>query len=224
MRGHRPNITALDSYTEITPSGTGVHVLVQGTLPPRGRKKGDVEMYSYARFFTMSGSHLPGTPPSVEARQEALTALHVAVFGPQDAPRTPPQGNTVTLEDSALLAKAQAARNGAKFTQLWAGETALHGGDDSAADLALCNLLAFWTQDASQMDRLFRASGLMRAKWDARRGDQTYGERTIQEALAWQTQHYAPHAGVHWRQPARPPALTAHWRMVPTAEEPCSWR
>ena len=39
-------------------------------------------MYSYARFFTMTGWHLLGTPTTIEARQEALTALHLTVFGP----------------------------------------------------------------------------------------------------------------------------------------------
>jgi hypothetical protein len=99
------------------------------------------------------------------------------------------------LEDTVLLAKAMTARNGSKFTRLWNGDTSLHNDDDSSADLALCVLLAFWTQDAAQMDRLFRQSGLMRTKWDAKRGDQTYGERTIAEALARQTEHYAPHDG-----------------------------
>jgi putative DNA primase/helicase len=53
-------------------------------------------------------------------------------------------------------------------------------------------ILAFWTQDSAQIDRLFQQSGLMRAKWDEQHGEMTYGERTIQEALARQTTHYTP--------------------------------
>ena len=45
------------------------------------------------------------------------------------------------------------------------------------------------------MDRLFRQSGLLRDKWDEKRGAQTYGERTIMEALERQTEHYTPHDG-----------------------------
>ena len=86
--------------------------------------------------------------------------------------------------------KARAAKNSAKFIRLWDGDTSMHAGDDSSADMALCNQLAFWTQDPEQLDRLFRQSGLMRKKWDAKRGDGTYGERTIDEALARQTEHY----------------------------------
>jgi len=190
------HVDALASYTEVTPSSTGVHVLVQGALPPRGRKKGAVEVYSYARFFTMTGWHVASTPPTIEARQSELTAFHTAIFG---APhRTHQQGpsqlpvSTPLLEDTVLLDKACAARNGAKVSALLAGDTSTYGNDDSVADMALCIRLAFWTQDPAQLDRLFRQSGLMRSKWDAQRGALTYGERTIAEALARQSEHYTP--------------------------------
>jgi putative DNA primase/helicase len=75
------HIDALASYTEVTPSSTGVHILVQGALPPTGRRKGAVEMYDYARFFTMTGWHLAGTPSTLEARHEGLTAFHSTIFG-----------------------------------------------------------------------------------------------------------------------------------------------
>jgi primase-polymerase (primpol)-like protein len=77
-----------------------------------------------------------------------------------------------------------AARNGPKFTALWRGD--LDGyASASEGDLALCAILAFWTHnDASRIDRLFRASRRMRAKWDERRGDATtYGQCTIARAL-----------------------------------------
>jgi len=60
-------IRRLNSYTEISPSGTGVHILIEGTVPPGGNSKGlpgggKVEMYSQGRYFTMTGHHLGGTP------------------------------------------------------------------------------------------------------------------------------------------------------------------
>ena len=60
-------IKRLNSYTEISPSGTGVHILIKGTVPPGGNSKdlpggGKVEMYSQGRYFTMTGHHLGGTP------------------------------------------------------------------------------------------------------------------------------------------------------------------
>src|SRR5262249_42941595 len=91
---------------------------------------------------------------------------------------------TINLDDDALINRAMNATNGAKFRKLWSGDSTGYA-SESEADLALCDLLAFWTAcDRERMDRLFRASGLMREKWDERRGDRTYSERTIDTALS----------------------------------------
>jgi putative DNA primase/helicase len=42
-----------DSYTELSATGTGLHVIVRGDVP--NRRKGDVEVYSSKRFFTVTG-------------------------------------------------------------------------------------------------------------------------------------------------------------------------
>jgi hypothetical protein len=90
-----------------------------------------------------------------------------------------------------LLAKAMAAINGEKFKRLWGGDTNGHAGDDSAADLAVCSLLAFWCgPDADRTDRLFRQSGLIRPKWDSRRGATTYGRGTIAKAPEGRTDFF----------------------------------
>jgi hypothetical protein len=199
----------LHSYTELSPSRTGLHILVHATLPPGGRKKGQVEMYDAGRFFTMTGWHVPETPRTPQARQDALQAFHAEIFGvapsthaPHQAPqrtRAPRQG------DAQLLDQARGARNSAKFTALWAGDTSAHGGDDSAADLALCLLLAFWSQDPAQLDRLFRQSGLMRDKWDEKHGTQTYGDGTIAKALSLQSEHYQAPGGAGRRRGGKAP-------------------
>jgi putative DNA primase/helicase len=189
-------IAQVDSYSETSPTGTGAHILAEGILPPGDRKKDRVEMYTEGRFFTITGQHLPMTPTTIEARQAAITAVHTAhVARPKDPP-PPPRRPTAALDldDMAILVKAKAAQNSAKFADLWAGDTSRYGGDDSSADQALCDLLAFWTRDASQIDRLFRGSGLYRDKWDEARGKQTYGERTIAQALTKITTTYDPDA------------------------------
>jgi len=69
-------VERFDSYTEISPSGTGVHVLVLGVLPLGRNRRGDVEMYDRDRFFTVTGEHLEDTPRTVARRQDALLAVH----------------------------------------------------------------------------------------------------------------------------------------------------
>ena len=178
-------VAKINSYTEVSPSGKGLHIIVRGTLPPVRKRKGQIEMYDTGRYFTVTGHHFPGTPATIEAREKELKALHARIFSRSDqnpAPATQPRA-ALTLSDSDLIEKARRAGNGEKFSLLWAGEWNAHP-SQSEADLALCSMLAFWTgQDPRQMDRLFRQSALMREKWDERRGEKTYGEMTIQKAI-----------------------------------------
>jgi primase-polymerase (primpol)-like protein len=183
----------LDSYTEISVSGRGLHVVVRGKLPPIGRKSGQVEMYDHARFVGITG-HLPGgCTETIEDRQNKLEALHAEVFAERLSKRAQAKNgsrsaSTVAIDDEALLTAMFASRHGAEIRALWAGDQEAHKGKDrspTGADLALCNHLAFWTgRDAGRMDRLFRCSGLMRDKWDrnARQGE-TYGQGTIRIAI-----------------------------------------
>lgn len=183
-------VAELDSYSEASPSRSGVHVLLLGDLPSGRRRKGAVEVYGPGspRYFTVTGEHLPGTPLTVNERSEALAAVHARLIG-TDAPQAdaPPRPTgPLDLNDEELLAKARSARNGADFSRLWDGG---YPEDDSAGDLALCSHLAFWTRgDVARVDALFRRSGRMRKKWE--RAD--YRERTIGKALEGMTEFYAP--------------------------------
>jgi primase-polymerase (primpol)-like protein len=86
--------------------------------------------------------------------------------------------------DEAIIEMLCAAANAPKFEALYdRGDVhAYHGGDDSAADLALLSMVAFYTQDSVQLERIFSSSALgQRSKWRQRRD---YRERTIDKALA----------------------------------------
>lgn len=74
------------SYTEISPSGTGYHIFCKGRLPKsEGRKGGKVEIYTKARYFTMTGQMAPGSPETIEERQEAIDWF-LAKFFPEKRP------------------------------------------------------------------------------------------------------------------------------------------
>jgi putative DNA primase/helicase len=46
---------AHDGYVEGSPSGSGVHIIVEGRVRDGGMRKGPIEMYSRERFFTITG-------------------------------------------------------------------------------------------------------------------------------------------------------------------------
>ncbi|WP_254525987.1 hypothetical protein [Natrinema caseinilyticum] len=202
-------IERLDSYTEISPSGTGYHVLIEGELPDGRNRRGSIELYDTARFFTVTGDHLEETPPRVARRQDALVAIHREYVqetdtdsGSESGSRGPANDQsqstgTVDLEDEDLLEKARNASNGEKFERLWRGSTAGYD-SHSEADMALCCLLAFWTGgNQTRINRLFRQSGLLREKWDEVHyaDGSTYGEKTVERAIANTSEFYDPDAG-----------------------------
>jgi len=192
----REIINSLDSWTEVSPSGTGYHVFVHAILPDDGNR-GDIddtshlEMYDKSRFFTVTGDHVDTTPTTVNSRAETVRELHAEYVADDDTDTNSGQSEAtdpkpVSLEDSDLIEKA---KNDDKFSRLWRGDTSMHNGDHSRADLALCSKLAFWTGgDKQRIERLFSQSGLgRREKWTDR---PDYRERTINEALSDQTEFY----------------------------------
>src|SRR5829696_6014501 len=184
-------IGELDSYTEISPSGTGVYILLRGELPSGRNRKGRFEAYDRSRYFTVTGKHPAGSPLRIENRQEELRAVVRRVLGEESTnghtkPVAAPEPVDNGLSDSEVIQKALVASNGVRFSRLWNGDTSGYG-SPSEADLALCGMLAFWTGgDATRIDTLFRQSGLYRKKWE--RND--YRNRTITEALSGKTEYY----------------------------------
>jgi hypothetical protein len=178
------HVQLLNTYAETSVGGKGVHCIARGTKPGGKCRVGPYELYSQGRYFTVTGHHLSGTPTTVEERTAEIAALYARLFpNGHDAPASTPPPST-PQDDDAVIALAQAAKNSAKFMRLWDGDTTGYR-SHSEADAALCMMLAFWSnRDAAQMDRLFRRSGLIRAKWDERRGDATYGADVISSAIA----------------------------------------
>lgn len=190
-------VKEFDSYSEISQSGHGIHIIIVAKKPiKRCRKNGSpYEIYDSVRACFLTGDVIDAHT-TIEGRQEPLDALFAEIFpaelerarNPQ-APRTPPAHTS--LSDETLILKATLSKGGDKFKALWDGSTLGYGDDDSAADQALCNRLAFWTgKDAAQIERLFSQSGLgKRDKWQNR---PDYRERTIQKAIDDTTEVYEP--------------------------------
>ena len=123
-----------------------------------------------------------------------------ALYSPQDAPQEHKQHTSTDVEvhrltDSRLIEKASGAKGGERFAKLYSGAWKGAYKSQSEADIAFCNMLAFWTGgDAQQMDAIFHQSGLYRAKWDEQHGAITYGQATINAALDNTTSFYNPSA------------------------------
>lgn len=177
-------INRLSSYTERSQSGTGAHIIVKvndKTLFLRGRKSKDkkFEIYSISRYFVTTGNII-GANNKIEERQQELEDLYKDLFSVDKSECKNLSKNNQVLSDKEIINKLSKAKNSNRFETLYySGDTSFYNYDDSAADLALCNMISFYTDDFNQVDRLFSNSSLYREKWD--RLD--YKSGTINKAL-----------------------------------------
>jgi primase-polymerase (primpol)-like protein len=203
-------IRDFETYTEISPSGTGLHLFGKGKVPGKdekglnrnvgGRK---IEIYSKGRFFTFTGNVLAGSPGDVQERQDSITTLYnwmLETCAAQDKAKQcirlddrRESADMPLLPDDKIISLLLQAANAAKFKRLWSGDCAtdypLEGrpeGDHSAADLGFCAMVAFYTPDPAQIDRIFRKGNLYREKWE--RPD--YRDATIAKAISGTKQHF----------------------------------
>ena len=219
-------VRQLDSYTEISPSGTGLRIFIRAKLPPKDRKIGNFECYEWGRYLTTTGDHVPGTPFAIEQRQVEMDQVHTEVFAERNSRKTNSNSNgqsshvTPILVDDDFLNKAFAAKNGNAIWRLFHGDITGYG-SQSEADLALCSHLGFYTgPDPGKLDRLFRGSDLFRPKWDDQHGSSTYGAMTISKALDGGREFYSNGHGANDYEPsfAAPSKAVAKW-PEPMAEE-----
>lgn len=200
-------IAYLKTYAEASPSGTGVRILMYGTLPGSFRRTGNVEMYQDMRYLTLTGHWIANTPLKLTEDQLRLNWIYRKVFESainsspkrQSHEARQPARGFVSFPDQAVLEKALNAKNGRDFARYYYGDNSLWEGQEalfdsqSEADLDLIYRLLYWTNgDVMQTERLFRLSGLMRPKWDrVVKDNRTYGEITIDKALPAYLAHSA---------------------------------
>ncbi len=171
-------IEAMDTYTEYSPSwnkaaGTdGVHLLVEGK-PPASKKSGNIEVYGEKRYLTLTTNHLPGTPTTINSRQEAVDALYRRLAPPVEER---PYQNTRWGEGrgNERTELPPEAERDEVLQRLLRGDITGYA-SQSSADFVLIMKLLHWTGDNIDLTRqLFRESGLYRDKTERKTGSTTY--------------------------------------------------
>lgn len=188
--GETENIVAefvegLQSYAEYSVSGHGIHIICRGTLPPGGNRRGNVEMYGRGRFFTMTGN-IASEYTQIADGTERIKPLHEKYIAAGKIPAAYTQTamtDNMQLNADEVIRQAEASKQGGMFRALLDGNWEPFYSSQSEADIAFCNMLAFWTRrDERLMDQIFRRSGLMREKWDRQQSGSTYGAITVAKA------------------------------------------
>lgn len=181
-------IKACNSYTEISPSGTGIHIYVKTTEPFDliANRHQPYEIYNSGRYFTVTENPYKeyNIPIQEYSNHELFVILTSAIGYPwthiEDvAPLVQQILQPHTLDDNELLQKMFESKTGKKIQALYntTGETNL-----SSEDLSLCSSLAFWTRkDFNQIERIWLSSPLGQRKKTQSRPD--YRKMTIDQAI-----------------------------------------
>lgn len=186
-------INRLQSYTEMSVSGTGVRIFVRAPEAP-GKKFGRIEIYSRTRFLTVTGRRIPGTPDTIEDRAAEVAALRdeleqIRRTGRPAVARTSldvtrlremfPGVSVLGVPDGEILMRASEVC-GERFDKLWRGDYSDYE-SRSQADLALAGDLAFicGPGEEDRVEELMWQSDLDRPKWDR---DDYLPQRTIPRA------------------------------------------
>lgn len=176
------------TYTEKSLGGDGFHIFAKGKRPgtktvmnfPNDEKLEIFDCQSSPKPIRLSLDILEGKDAIVDQQSE-IDDLYNKYFQAQQPEALVPKAKSPEMTDEVIIDILNRAKNGEKFRSLFeVGDTSNYGGDDSAADQALVSLIAFYTQDSDQIDRIFRASKLCRDKW---RDRDDYRKSTIQRAL-----------------------------------------
>ena len=175
-------VSRLNSYTEISPSGKGLHVFVGGSLPGAAVKTAQVELYDRARYFTVTGNAY-GAPRPLRNAQEALNELYEEALA--NTNRTPQGANLAATEGGENLIAVGLSKD-STFERLWNGDRP--NGNESADDLALFNKLAYWCNlDAQTMRQEFLISPHYQTKDEAHKKKaqrEDYLTRSIRRAIS----------------------------------------
>lgn len=193
------------TYIEYSASGA-VHILGFGSKPGnfcKGKTDSDIEMYGSTagnRALMLTGKVHEGVAVPMANIQTQIDEIYKKYFYRPEVTRAPEmqRSRELSLDEMTVLSKLRAAKNSQKFERLMAGDLSGYG-DYNIADLALCSMIAYYTDDEKIIDSIYRQSGLYSAvktnvvtgrlenraeKWDSKRRNGTYGEQTIAKAIA----------------------------------------
>lgn len=180
-----------NTYCELSPSKTGLHFYLELTEPLEliANRSGCVEIYNSGRYFTVTEDiYKEEKEIRLIDTKEAIRLLKILGYPWNKDNETLVKGE-ITMDDNKVLEYMFGAKNGKKIKTLYDGDKTSYKDDDSAADMALCSHLAFWTnKNFEQIERIWLASPL--GDREKTQGRSDYRKRTINNAIKNCTETY----------------------------------
>lgn len=180
-------MAALKSYTELSPSGQGLRILVACPGFAINRRTPEIEIYAQGRYVTITGRHLEGTPNTITvASKEQLIDLLPTSLSPQMEAPTQPTKQYQTSNGQLWERIFTFDQLGTAHKSRFYGDVALDHHDHSLTVIRLLNCLARWTRcDPTRMRDMILMSPLRNDKWFERRGGEDWLDHQIADAIAF---------------------------------------
>ena len=188
-------IKEANTYTEISPSGTGLHLYLSLTAPLKliANRKGSFEAYTSGRYFTVTNNPLE-EPLQVRtvtpSEAEELLSIAGYPWGKHEIKQNISATPMMSIDDETIISRMFESKNGDKIKSLFNGAITTYGSDDSSADLALCAHLAYWTGcNVKQIECIWLNSPLGKREKTQKRAE--YREMTIHKAIDSRLESYS---------------------------------
>lgn len=147
------------TYAELSPSGSGLHIIGRGAVPSGARGMA-IEIYSSGRYMTMTGNVHRAAEITDTTKQNEWLWYMLGGEKQQQIEVEFENSMPETESDEAVYGHALRASNGGKFEALFTGAWEQFYSSQSEADFALIDILAFYTHSPAQIERLFLLSAL----------------------------------------------------------------
>lgn len=183
-------VEQLNSYTEVSPSGRGLRILLTCSPLPDNRRTRAVELYAHSRYLTITGHHVAPTPVTIAvcSLDRLATILPQTLEPHQSAkPSVLTKPEYPDIHDTELWERIFTHdKYGSQHRQRYHGDTALEGGDHSFTVIRLLNCLACWTNgNAAKMRRMILMAPLANEKWLSKRNTIDWLDYQIADAIAY---------------------------------------
>ena len=180
----RAILDLVSGWVELSPSGTGLHIWVQNAQPVNRRTKG-IEVYSSKRWMTVTGRSNPKLSLLIPERTDEIAQLMEHHF-PDTSVAVEFTPHPHLPDDDDIWQCLLHGRNSSFFAALYQGDTSVCYHDHSRAVILLANQLAYMTNcDAARMKRLLYQTSLVCEKWEEKRGQQTWIDYQIADAISY---------------------------------------
>lgn len=158
LQRHLKVFHEFETYAEVSPSGKGLHLICKGKVLA-GRRRSKIEIYPHDRYATMTGN-VYNNRLTINDCQSQLTQLWEQMGSGPVAQSLYNGTDKELYDDATIIKQAIEAVNGDKFLKLHNGEWKELYTSQSEADFAYIDIVAFYTQNRTQISRIFRSSEL----------------------------------------------------------------